>query len=1209
MNSPEEPRLSPSDAELPKDADLAAVVAYDDALRSRTAPVSADQSLLSIDPELARTLRCLNDVLRPSDDPPSPHESFHTDDSGAAVRTEPSDRNGVSQTVISAELPTSIPGLPDRFQLQQELGRGNHGIVYRAHDTQLDRDVAIKILRPEFLVDETLKNRFLQESRAAARLNHPSIVRVLEANHSEQLAWQVSELVTGAPLAAHLIHQPRLPERLAARLLRDLSDAVHHAHSLSVLHRDIKPENVLLDRQPGDAIDEAVPRLVDFGLARMMDANMRLSVSGLLVGTPRYMAPEQLTGSVAEHCPGTDVYSLGVLLYELLAGEGPFHTSSGLSQRIASLYLPVPRLSQICPGISRDLATICHKCLEPAAADRYLTAADLRDDLQRFLDGRSTVARPLPMRERWWRWSVRNPASAALIAVALLALLIVLGVTLRTNETIREQNEQLRAERDTIRQLAHTADALRSEAVSQQLRFQKLAWTSGIREAYAAWEHQQFAEADQALERLRTAGLSAVLRPEWQLLRQQMDRTFRRLLTLPVTVHEIRSVPGTAVLAVAAADGRVYLVDVSTTQIVRQIDTGIPSLHALAVSPDGLLLATGGATDPRTDTATACVYSIESGKLRHRLPGQPTTIESLEFSADGQLLAVGARYENVQVFRLGDGHTTELPAARRHRWLAGSADGRYLTAQVSGETILLADFADLQRPEIIPLPVRVQLSIWLPDSSHLMNASHGSATIQLFDLAGRSAVCEFVAGMQQIESMAVTMDQRLLLAGLDHGDLVCWAVPDGITEEAGPEVESNGQNSPPDTLRHGSAHIDTARHKGGEKGLGNSALPRIQPVGRWHVFDSPVTSVAVVGEWLVASSFSGEVIATHASLLADAPTTAAEPDRPVGREVTSATWSADGRYLLLGDQNGAVVRMQAADEPWSDRDTADSAPEDGLHQEFVQGPASGRRDVTVEIVGPGNGRVSALAVAPVGESFVWARAGEGLFLQTSDRRRMLWKVPAVRDGVPAECVHAAAFSPDGRMLAWTGSDAVLHVLNLASEQSAAEEFELPGHGGCLAWTPDGNSVICGGQFGPVILVDLTTRQVKSLVDYGSSTHCIHVTSGADQIITGHPDGTVRFLRPDTGVRTTLHLHALGLWCIALSADGSIGVSIDDSGGVGLWFARTGERIGMLQESLPVPAAEHFPRPAMLFAADGRSLQVLWKSSAGRLNICRWRWPE
>ena len=311
------------------DEEIAAAAALDDRLRAGT--VNPDDQLASptLATEFADTVRLLRDVLgrHQNEEIVNSETPLTSDDESllraidSAAQTLPLDGSDPnSETSLQyLPLPAVVEHLPQRFTVQEELGRGSYGIVYRALDEHLKRDIAIKVLRPELMTDDNLRSRFLQESQAAARLNHPCIVRVFEAQESAQVTWQVSELVAGTALSQHLTGQP-MPERIAARLLRDLSDAVQHAHSFLVLHRDIKPDNILIDRMPGESLDSATPRLTDFGLARIMDLAMRMSHSGTLVGTPRYMAPEQLTGSVSQHGPATDIYSLGVLLYELLAG-------------------------------------------------------------------------------------------------------------------------------------------------------------------------------------------------------------------------------------------------------------------------------------------------------------------------------------------------------------------------------------------------------------------------------------------------------------------------------------------------------------------------------------------------------------------------------------------------------------------------------------------------------------------------------------------------------------------------------------------------------------------------------------------------------------------------------------------------------------------------------------------------------------------------
>ena len=466
---------------------LGQLVAYDERLRTEHPQSGLDEALEHLDPALTKAMRALRDVLGRS----TPLESLDT-----CTGFEGS-------TNLPATIPTQ-PVIPDRFQLISELGSGGFGIVYQAYDTWLKRQVAIKFLRPELLSNPTLRQRFLRESRAAARLSHPFIVRVLEVSEAAGSTWQVCELVNGAPLSQH-IALSTLDPKLAARFSRDLVDAVAHAHAASVLHRDIKPDNILVDCQPGQALETATLRLTDFGLARLtdIDATM-LSHTGMLVGTPRYMAPEQLTGKVNEHGTGTDIYAIGIVLYELLSGKNPFGEVSSLQERLAKIQDPIPYVRKLSPQVPSDLATICHKCLEHHPERRYSSAVDLRDDLDRFLRGDPTRARPLPLHEHLWRWSLRHRTSASVLCILIIATAVFLAQTLRNNAVYRWQNgqlskvnSQLTSQEQQSRELASLANKLRGEAISKQERFEDLAWKKGIRQAYTAWHENNYAEASE----------------------------------------------------------------------------------------------------------------------------------------------------------------------------------------------------------------------------------------------------------------------------------------------------------------------------------------------------------------------------------------------------------------------------------------------------------------------------------------------------------------------------------------------------------------------------------------------------------------------------------------------------------------------------------------------------------------------------------------
>jgi serine/threonine protein kinase/WD40 repeat protein len=323
-----------------------------------------------------------------------------------------------------------IPG----FQILEELGRGGMGIVYLARHQALDRLVALKmILAGEQASPEQLV-RFRLEGEMIARLRHPNIVQIHELGTVGRRPYCVLEYVEEGSLERRLAGRP-WPARRAAELVETLAHAAHYAHQQGVIHRDLKPGNVLLAPDPASVIRAPqtrtrnqpelprwVAKITDFGLARPLGSGWKLTQTGAILGTPSYMAPEQVRGRVSEIGPLTDVYALGAILYEVVGGRPPFQAPTTLEvmNQVAELE-PVP-LSRLLPGVPRDLEVICLKCLEKDPARRYPSAWALADDLRRFLDGRPIQARRVATFERAWRWSNRRPAVAGLLAGVVLAL-------------------------------------------------------------------------------------------------------------------------------------------------------------------------------------------------------------------------------------------------------------------------------------------------------------------------------------------------------------------------------------------------------------------------------------------------------------------------------------------------------------------------------------------------------------------------------------------------------------------------------------------------------------------------------------------------------------------------------------------------------------------------------------------------------------------
>ncbi|KAA5540007.1 protein kinase [Roseiconus nitratireducens] len=376
---------------------------------------------------------------------------FPTPDAGAD-----STRRALLERRRTDERLPQIPG----YEVQSVIGTGGMGVVYRARHIKLDRWVAIKmVLLGAYASREELES-LLREAQDVATLRHPNIVQVYDVAEHEGFPYYAMEFLEGGDLAQKLEGKPRAA-REAAELIRVLAFAVHAAHLGGIVHRDLKPGNVLLS-------SDATPKIGDFSLASRLESDTTIRTNARQCGTPSYMAPEQAAGKVNAIQPAVDIYSLGAVLYELLTGRPPFTAESSAETRRQVIdEEPVPP-SRLNSRVPHDLQTICLKCLQKDPTRRYGSAADLGDDLERFIHGEPIHARPVGVGERTFKWCRRHPALTLAIVVSVVASIGAVSGVMRLNRVEHSRHLEEVVRRERARTSIETALPLLSEFVQRK---------------------------------------------------------------------------------------------------------------------------------------------------------------------------------------------------------------------------------------------------------------------------------------------------------------------------------------------------------------------------------------------------------------------------------------------------------------------------------------------------------------------------------------------------------------------------------------------------------------------------------------------------------------------------------------------------------------------------------------------------------------------
>ncbi len=1108
------------------------------------------------------------------------------------------------------------------YELLAEIARGGMGVVYKARQVSLKRVVALKMILAGQLAGDSDVQRFYSEARTAAHLQHPNIVAIHEVGQHNGQHYFSMDYVEGKSLAAISRDHP-LPANQAAAYVQTIAGAIHYAHEKGVLHRDLKPANVLMDIS-------GQPRVTDFGLAKRIQADAKLTATGAVLGTPSYMPPEQASADRGQVGPASDVYSLGAVLYELVTGRPPFQGPTPMDTLLAVLSNePVPP-RQLQPKLPRNLETICLKCLNKEAHKRYATAAALAEDLRRFLAGEPITARPVSRLERAWRWCLRKPGLAAASAAAVLGILLAFVTLTVAFFLVREsrdkaldlagKNERLAGEKDEALTQARAdrnqAQADRDQAQTDRKKAERRALQLRFEPAFVQ------SQENPALGLLAWARIvqEAVLledAPLEEFVRFQLSSWSRE-------VHAVRwfhrgegaglvafSPNSQSVLTVSDGTNRAQLWDAATGKLRASLQHEHPFEHSRAAfSPDGKTVMTDGMTVLLWDAAT--------GKLRASLRHQ-TRFTLGNFSADGKrvltfgLDTTGRVGSHGQLWDSVTGKPIGPPLQHQGEITGGgfSPDAKTVFTGSADKTARLWDAAT-GKPIGPPLQHqdRVAAAVFSPDSKMVLTSA--DKTARLWEAATGKPVGPPLQHQGAIVAAAFSPDGKTVLTGSDDKTARLW---DAATGQAlGPPWQNQGAVKPVSFSPDGKIVRTGTRLWQAATGKLIHELPRVEAVSpdlktflTWH--DKM---------WQLWDGATG---------------------KPVGPPVqhqdvwTKSAFSLDGKTILVGTRLFDAATGQPLGAPLRLRGSfssvAFSPDSKSVLTAGVLAPWKKQKEVCLWEVATGQSlgpplqhhdRVITIAFSPNGKTVLTGSA---------DQTARLWDVATGKAlGPPLQHqgeVVAGAFSRDGKIvLTRSGHNSVpptgtysARLWDAATGHPIGAPLDQEALVAAAIFSPDGKTVLTAsydrsGRVGSpgnhARLWDTATGQpLGPPIQHQEGVGTLAFSPDGKTFLTASGDYRQRVMPMvrlwNTATRQPIgppFQHQQDIRTLAFSPDGKTVLAASYSS-VWLWDAVTGQRGASFQHPGGIAVVTFSPDSKSVLTASRDTGARLWEAASGQLR--------